>query len=241
MPMKLKMKRETVAWGSSGRTTAGPSGSGMGRSGTGGRSEAGEGGDGKSTSTFRGRAPRVKASGRVRAMQAVRLTIFAAVAAGAVSFVMRSRLPEVATLGSAVPVTGSSPKGRTVSGPSAAAAAQSVYGYYILSRLGRQRAEAQEIATLRTVANDSHLTAKTRADAASTLDLVARWGREEVEIETLLASQGFPQSVVFISNDRATVVVPVKGLDAEKAAQIGTDVWNMANIPPQEVLVQPHR
>lgn len=231
----MPARRETVAWGQ-GRKVTEPVG-GQGAPAGGQRTPGMHGGMGTRHVT-----------GRTRLMQGIRLTLFAAIAAGAVSFVVHSRIPEMATLGTGSGKTtaritaGTKTRAGTVptSAASQQAAEASVYGYYILSRLSRQRAEAQEIDTLREIADNRSLSAKARAAAAANLDAVARWEREETEIETLLASQGFPQSVVVISNARAVVVVPANGLTAQKAARIGTDVWNLANIPPEEVIVQPH-
>lgn len=191
------------------------------------------------------KAPRI---GRNIVGQAVRITLFAAIVVGSTVFVLHTRWPEVTSLaGIGAPASSAAARaslGETPPAPSSAPdtmqAQERVYGYYILSRLARARAEAQEIATLRSVADDPRLSLQARAQAAANLDLVAKWAREETEIETLLASQGFPESVVVISNARAMVVVPAQGMTAEKAARIGTDVWNLANIPPQEVLVEPH-
>ncbi len=240
----MARKRETVPWRSEGpRSPETQTGTGFGSGkavGPGpGPSEEGKGERPRSSGRY-------SVTGSVmmprdRAMQALRLTLFAMIAAGAVAFVMRTRLPEVTAFGTGKIVHGVTSSAGTAKTSQAETQAQdALYGYYILSRLARTRAEAQEITTLRSMATNPRLSAKARVQAAANLDLVARWQREETEIETLLASQGFPESVVVISNSRAMVVVPEKGLNVGKVARIGTDVWNLANIPPQEVLVEPH-
>ena len=158
--------------------------------------------------------------------RAVRLAVFGAVVAGAVTFVLHTRKTELEVSG-------------TPSASTPAANPTSADGYYILFRLSRQRAEAQEEALMRGILANRSLPAPEHTRAARELAAVATAAREETEVEQLLASQGFPQSAVVLSNRQAMVVVPQKGMNDAKAQEIGTDLWHLAGIEPQNVLIRP--
>lgn len=155
-----------------------------------------------------------------------RLVLFAALAAAALSFVVRTRGRELRPVPEAV-------------APRSTQSTVASGGYYILFRLARQRAEAQEESVLRTVAADAHASATDRARASADLEAVARAAREESEIESVLRGQGFSQSAVVISNGGAVVVVPAKAMTVGAAQRIGVDLWNLAGIAPERVLIRP--
>ena len=153
-----------------------------------------------------------------------RLALFLAVAGGAALFVVRTRSVEL----------GPAPQAAATRSPAAGQG-----GYYILFRLSRARAEAQEESVLRTVLADPGATAADRERASTELAAVARDAREESEVESVLAGQGFPRSAVVISNAHALVVVPARGMDLGAARRIGTDLWNLAGVAPEHVLIRP--
>ena len=153
----------------------------------------------------------------------LRLVLFAAIAAGAGAFVLRTRGQEL---------------GPT---PQAASHAQSAgpSAYYINFRLARARSEAAEESVLRTILADSRAPAAARAKAEAELAAVAQAAREETEIESVLSGQGFRRSAVVISGTSAMVVVPARAMSLRAAARIGTDLWNLAGVEPQNVLIRP--
>ncbi len=154
----------------------------------------------------------------------LRLLLFALVAAAAVAFVVRTRGRELGPVPQvAAPKTTSASSG----------------GYYILFRLARKRAEAQEEALLRTIAQNTQVSANDRERAAVDLTAVARAAREETEVESVLAGQGFANSAVVISGGGAMVVVPAAAMSVNAARRIGTDLWNLAGIAPEHVLIRP--
>lgn len=155
----------------------------------------------------------------------LRLAVFGAVVVGAVAFVLHTRKTELEVSGT--------PRLSTTNKQAA------VQGYYILFRLSRQRAEAQEEALMRGILANRSLPAADHVRAAKDLATIATDAREETEVEQLLASQGFPQSAVVLSNRQAMVVVPQSGMNDSKALQIGTDLWHLAGIEPQNVLIRP--
>ncbi|MCL6595208.1 MAG: SpoIIIAH-like family protein [Firmicutes bacterium] len=161
-----------------------------------------------------------------------RLALFLAVVAGALAFVLRTRGPEMAS-----PAPGKAGAGAGAARGSVASASGA--GYYILFRLARQRAEAQEEALLRGILNDAHAAEGQRATAAEDLAALARWAREESEVEQVLAGQGVPESAVVISNGHAMVVLPARNMTVGMAERIGTDLWNLAGIAPWSVLIRP--
>jgi hypothetical protein len=169
-----------------------------------------------------------------------RLALFAAVAGGAIAFVLYTRGNE---LGPPPQNTTTSQKSasQTTRQSTSATTSESTSqgGYYILFRLARQRAEAQEEAVLRTIVSDAEASASDRAKASDELEALARAAREEGEVESILASQGFPSSAVVISNGSAMVIVPAAQMSDSTAARIGTDLWNLADIPPEQVLIRP--
>jgi hypothetical protein len=160
-----------------------------------------------------------------------RLAALLGIAVGALAFVRHTR--SGAALSPKVVVRGQAQRGLSTS------SSASVDGYYILFRLAQQRAEAQERETLQHLLGTAGLSAQARARVAQQLAALAAASREETEVEGLLASQGIGESAVVISHGQAMVVVPAKGMSPNWAARIGTDLWHLAGIPPQDVLIRP--
>lgn len=156
--------------------------------------------------------------------RAVRLAVFGAVVVGAVTFVLHTRGTEIAVSGT--------PRATAGAGANQA-------GYYILFRLARQRAEAQEEALMRGVVANRALSSAEHARAVADLTSLATDAREEVEVEQVLASQGIGQSVVVLSNGQAMVVVPKSDMSVGMAVRIGTDLWHLAGVAPEHVLIRP--
>jgi hypothetical protein len=159
-----------------------------------------------------------------------RLTLFAVIVVGATMFVLGTRGTEFGSVDQPVHAT-----------PSARAGASTADagGYYILFNLARARAEAAEEAVLRTIIDAHDVSAEDRDKAGTELALIAERAREEAEIESVLAGQGLPESAVVISGTGAMVVVPARAMSAAVARRIGTDLWNLAGVSPEHVLIRP--
>ena len=54
-----------------------------------------------------------------------------------------------------------------------------------------------------------------------------------------MAGQGLAPSAVVISNQSAMVVVPAAEMSDRAAREIATDLWNLAGIAPEHVLIRP--
>lgn len=162
--------------------------------------------------------------------RAVRLAVFGAVVVGAVAFVLRTRTQELAVSGAPT---------RTSANKAQASRNARAAGYYILFRLARQRAEAQEEALMRGILADRGLTTAEHDRAAADLAAIGTAARQEVEVEQILASQGFGQSAVVVSGGQAMVVVPAARMNDAAARRIGTDLWHLAGIAPEKVLIRP--
>jgi hypothetical protein len=162
----------------------------------------------------------------------LRLALFVLLAAGSLTFVLQAR-PRTPHLDGAAPPP---PRGARVGGR---AAATSGAGQVVLDQLAQARAEAQEEQLLLEALGRPHLGTAGRARAEEALLALERSLRQEGAVGQLLAAQGLGPALVTITGGRAVVVVPQARLSPAQLERIGQDLWRLAAIPPQNLVVKP--
>ena len=97
--------------------------------------------------------------------------------------------------------------------------------YFASARLEREQARDQAVATLKSVAESEGASQESVDTALALMTSYAQWTVQEAEVEGLLCSKGFADSVVYITEDGVTVTVypGEKGLSAADTAKI-TDI-----------------
>jgi hypothetical protein len=156
----------------------------------------------------------------------LRIALFVLVAGAAVSFAART-LPHAPHLDTA---------GR----PAAAIARRAAdAGTLILDQLDQARAEAQEAALLRQAAAADGASAAVRAAAVRALDALVQNEARERAVMQALAEQGFGPTLVTLSAGHALVAVSALRLDPDQLDRIGADLWSLAHVTPEDVVVRP--
>ncbi|MBQ3405466.1 MAG: SpoIIIAH-like family protein, partial [Oscillospiraceae bacterium] len=105
--------------------------------------------------------------------------------------------------------------------------------YFATARLEREQARDQAVSTLKTVAESEGASQESVDTALALMTNYAQWTVQEAEVEGLLASKGFTDSVVYISEDGVTVTVypgdtALSATDTAKITDIVVEETGMA-------------
>lgn len=101
--------------------------------------------------------------------------------------------------------------------------------YFAQARVQRQQTRDEAIETIKNIFSSTSINADEIAAATTTAAAITDAMQKETEIESLIKAKGFEDCVVFLNNDKASIVVKTKGLLASEAAQIKDIVVGVAN------------
>ena len=101
--------------------------------------------------------------------------------------------------------------------------------YFAQVRVQRQQTRDEAIETIKNIFNSTSINADEIAAATTTAASITDAMQKETEIESLIKAKGFEDCVVFLNNDKASIVVKTQGLLASEAAQIKDIVVSVAN------------
>ena len=82
-------------------------------------------------------------------------------------------------------------------------------------------------------------TEEEKQDAVAQMVLMTQLSEQEVAIETLMASKGFSEAVVNLTQDSADIVVKAEELTDANRAQIEDIVTRKTEIAPENVVITP--
>ena len=82
--------------------------------------------------------------------------------------------------------------------------------------MSREQVRAENKETLQAIIDNTDLSEEQKQDAISQMVKLTQMAEQEMAIETLLASKGFTQAVVNLTEDQADVVVEASDLDVYK-------------------------
>ena len=94
-------------------------------------------------------------------------------------------------------------------------------------------------ATLQAIIDNADIAEDQKADAVAQMVEMTQRAEQEVAIETLLASKGFQDAVVSLTEESADVVVDVADLSDAKRAQIEDIVTRKAEVNAANVVITP--
>ena len=97
------------------------------------------------------------------------------------------------------------------------------------AKVNREQVRAKNKETLQAIIDNADIAEDQKADAVAQMVEMTQRAEQEVAIETLLASKGFQDAVVSLTEESADVVVDVADLSDAKRAQIGIDI--IAKLP----------
>ncbi|MDY5846961.1 MAG: SpoIIIAH-like family protein [Bariatricus sp.] len=107
------------------------------------------------------------------------------------------------------------------------------------AKISREQVRAKNKETLQAIIDDTNISDDQKADAIAQMVQMTELSEKEVTIETLLASKGFNEVVVSLTEDSADVVVGSSELSEAKRAQIEDIVTRKAGINAANVVISP--
>lgn len=123
------------------------------------------------------------------------------------------------------------------------AAGQAVPGeksnYFIDYRLERERTRGQEIELLKEIINNPASDEQVKQEANQRLLTLVKSSSSESQAESLLKAKGFPEAVVCLGQENATVVVQASQLLPDEVLRITDLVSRSSGIPAERVVIIP--
>ena len=107
------------------------------------------------------------------------------------------------------------------------------------AKVTREQVRAKNKETLLEIIDNDSLSEEQKTDAVNQMVLMTEIAEKEAAAETLLASKGFSETVVSISDDRVDVVVNSTVLDDAERAQIEDIVARKTQIAPENIVITP--
>ena len=107
------------------------------------------------------------------------------------------------------------------------------------AKVTREQVRAKNKETLLEIIDNDSLSDEQKTDAVEQMVLMTEVSEMEAAAETLLASKGFSDTVVSISDDMVDVVVNASQLDDAGRAQIEDIVARKTQIAPENIVITP--
>lgn len=107
------------------------------------------------------------------------------------------------------------------------------------AKVTREQVRAQNKETLQAIIDNTNLSDAEKQDAVAQMVEITEMTDQEAAIETLMASKGFSESVVSLTNDSADVVVKADELTDANRAQIEDIVTRKTDIAPENIVITP--
>ena len=107
------------------------------------------------------------------------------------------------------------------------------------AKVSREQVRAQNKETLRAIIDNTNISEEEKQDAVAQMVQMTQFAEQEMAIETLMASKGFSEAVVSLTNDSADVVVDASELTDANRAQIEDIVTRKTEIAPENIVITP--
>ena len=107
------------------------------------------------------------------------------------------------------------------------------------AKVTREQVRAKNKETLQSIIDSDSLSDAQKQDAVAQMVAMTEIAEKETAAETMLASKGFLDSVVSISEDSADVVVNASELTEANRAQIEDIVKRKTGIAPENIVITP--
>lgn len=107
------------------------------------------------------------------------------------------------------------------------------------AKMTREQVRAKNKETLQQIIDNKELSNEQKKDAVSQMVKVTEMSEKEAAAETLLASKGFTDAVVSISDESTDVVVSAKDLNEASRAQITDIVTRKTGVSAESVVINP--
>lgn len=107
------------------------------------------------------------------------------------------------------------------------------------AKVSREQVRAQNKETLQGIIDNTNISEEEKQDAIAQMVLMTQLSEQEMTIETLMASKGFSESVVNLTQDSADIVVNAEELTDANRAQIEDIVTRKTEIAPENIVITP--
>lgn len=107
------------------------------------------------------------------------------------------------------------------------------------AKVSREQVRAQNKETLQAIIDNTDISEEEKQDAIAQMVKMTELAEQEMAIETLMASKGFSEAVVNLTEDSADVVVDAAELTDANRAQIEDIVTRKTDIAPENIVITP--
>lgn len=107
------------------------------------------------------------------------------------------------------------------------------------AKVTREQVRAKNKEALLEIIDNENLSDEQKKDAVASMVTMTEVTEKEAAAETLLASKGFEDAVVSITEDSADVVISVKELTEANRAQITDIVTRKTGVPAENIVIDP--
>lgn len=105
--------------------------------------------------------------------------------------------------------------------------------------MSREQVRAQNKETLQALIDNTNISEEEKQSAVEQMVRMTQIAEQELAIETLMASKGFSESVVNLTEDSADIVVNAEELTDANRAQIEDIVTRKTEIAPENIVITP--
>lgn len=112
-------------------------------------------------------------------------------------------------------------------------------GFFVSKRLEREQKRAKDTATYMDIIESAKAPAQAKEKATDGITELTKISDKEDAAELLLEAKGFDDAIVFMTGDKAEVVVNSDGLSKQQLAIIEDVVKNETNIPVKNINIIP--
>ena len=105
--------------------------------------------------------------------------------------------------------------------------------------MSREQVRAQNKETLQAIIDNTTISEEEKQDAIAQMVKMTQLSEQEVTIETLMASKGFSEAVVNLTQDSADIVVKAEELTDANRAQIEDIVARKTGVAAQNIVITP--
>ena len=107
------------------------------------------------------------------------------------------------------------------------------------AKVSREQVRAKNKETLQAIIDDTNVSDEQKSAAVNQMVAMTALAEKEVAIETLLASKGFTEAGVSLTEEGADIVVNSSELSDAKRAQIEDIVTRKAGVAPANIVITP--
>ena len=107
------------------------------------------------------------------------------------------------------------------------------------AKVSREQVRSQNKETLQSIIDNTNISEEEKQGAVAQMVQMTQFAEQEMAIETLMASKGFSEAVVSLTNDSVDVVVDAAELTDANRAQIEDIVTRKTEIAPENIVITP--